>query len=132
MRAEGIFIAPLGADDAHRRHYNWDYDSSFNEVYSVILAEATTLEGFKEALRNGYTAAVERYEDAPEHVVAAYRMTKFVIFLLDTYFPFHDELCFEEGRLMKEAYLGDQEALALLASLRGRVKRYTDRFFGRA
>lgn len=131
LRAEGIFISPLGVDDAHRRNRRWDYDSSFNEAYSVILAESPTLEGFKEALKNGYTAAVERYEDAPEHVVATYRMTKFVIFLLDTYFPFHDELCFEEGRLMRDAYLGDEAANALLQQLHDRVKRYTDRFFGR-
>ncbi|MCR5042492.1 MAG: hypothetical protein K6C36_10400 [Clostridia bacterium] len=131
LRAEGIFISPLGADDAHRRNYNWDYESCFNRAYSVVLALSPTLEGFAEALSNGCTAAVESYENAPEHVVAGYRMTKYVLFLLDNYFPRHDELCFEEGRLMRDAYLGDDESLALLGRLSGRVKRFTDRFFGR-
>ena len=131
LRAEGIFISPLGADDAHRRHYKWDYDSSFNEVYSVIYAQSPTLEGFKEALHGGYTAAVETYELAPQHVTATYRLTKFTVFLLENYFPAHDELCFEEGRLMRDAYLGDPAAVTLLQTLNGRVKRYTDRFFGR-
>ncbi len=131
LRAEGIFISPLGADDAHRRNCRWDYESCFNEAWSVVYAETPTLEGFAEALRHGYTAAVECYENAPEHVVATYRMTKYTLFLLDQYFPRHDELCFEEGRLMREAYLGDGESKDLLARLSGRVKRFADRFFGR-
>ena len=131
MRTEGIFISPLGADDAHRRNYRWDYESCFNQVFSVVFAKENSLHGFAEALENGYTAAVETYENAPEHVIGTYRMTKFVIFLLDQYYPQHDELCFEEGRLMRDAYLGDKEASDLLQMLNGRVRRYTERFFGR-
>ncbi len=131
MRADGVYISPLGADDAHRRYFRWDYDSSFDRVYTVALMREPTLASFAGALKNGYTAAVETYDGAPEHVVGTYRMTKFTIFLLDTYYPVHDELCFEEGRLMRDAYLGDGEARELLVSLSGRVKRYTDRFFGR-
>ncbi len=131
MRADGIYISPLGADDAHRRYYRWDYDSSFNQAYSVILSRSCDLDGFSEAVKNGYTAAVECYENAPEHVTATYRITKYVLFLLDNYYPGHDELCFEEGRLMRDAYLGDGEATNLLGTLSGRVARYTDRFFGR-
>ena len=131
MRAEGIYISPLGADDAHRRNYRWDYDSSFNEVFSVIYTKEATQQGFSEALRAGYTAAVESYEKAPQHVIGTYRLTKYTIFLLDEYFPAHDELCFEEGRLMHESRLGYDEAKSLLPLLLGRVKRYTNRFFGR-
>lgn len=131
LRAEGIYISPLGADDAHRRNFRWDYDSSFNEAYSVIFAKDDSFAGFAEALKNGYTAAVEGYENAPAHVIATYRFTKYTVFLLETFFPFHDALCFEEGRLMREAYLGDEAASAALLSLSGRVRRFTNRFFGR-
>ena len=130
LRAEGIFIAPLGADDAHRRNARWDYECCFNRVYTVALLREASVNGFLETLRGGYTAAVESYENAPEHVTATYRMTKYVIFLLDQYFPAHDDLCFEEGRLMREAYLGDETAKRLLGQLGGRVRRYTERFFG--
>ena len=131
LRAEGIFISPLGADDAHRRNHRWDYECSFNQVYSVVFMQTASLAGFAQALRGGYSAAVERYEDAPEHVAATYRLTKYVCFLLDQYFPFHDELCFEEGRLMRAAFLGDGEAKTQLMRLNGRVKRFNDLFFGR-
>lgn len=131
LRAEGIYISPLGADDAHRRMFAWDYDSSFNEVCSVVFALDPSFAGFVQAVRGGYTAAVESYENAPEHVTATYRLTKYTLFLLERYFPRHDDLCFEEGVLMRDAYLGDGEALRSLERMNGRVKRYTDRFFGR-
>ena len=131
LRADGIYIPPLGADDAHRRNFRWDYDSSFNEAYSVIFAKDDSFGGFAEAVKNGYTAAVESYENAPAHVIATYRFTKYTVFLMETFFPLHDALCFEEGRLMREAYLGDGQALDALRMLSGRVRRFTDRFFGR-
>ncbi len=132
LRAEGIYISPLGVDDAHRRNFNWDYDSSFNEAYTLIFAKDASFAGFAEAVKSGYTAAVEGYEKAPLHVIATYRFTKYAVFLLEQYFPQHDELCFEEGRLMRDAYLGDEEAKALLRRLSGRARRFADRFFGRA
>ncbi|MBP3323923.1 MAG: hypothetical protein J6M16_06990 [Clostridia bacterium] len=131
LRAEGINITPLGCDDAHRRYYKWDYECCFNGVFTIIYSKTPDFEGFKEAVKGGYSVAVDNYDGAPDHVVGTYRLTKFAIFLLSEYFPIHDELCFEESRLMKEAYLGDGEAIKLLSFINGRVKRFTDKFFGR-
>ncbi len=131
MRAEGVFIAPVGVDDAHRRNYRWNYGCDFNKAYTVIFAKDPSFEGFKEAIRGGYSAAVESYGNAPEHVVATYRLTNFTQFLLQEYYPFHDELCFEEGCRIKDAYLGDEYSLEVLKLLNGRVKKFTDMFFGR-
>ena len=131
LRAEGIYISPLGVDDAHRRYFNWDYECSFNEVYTVAFVKEKSLEGLKEAFVNGYTSAVESYENAPEHVVATYRLTKFTLFLLENYFPYHDELCFTEGHYLKEAYLGDENAVKMLRLLKGQTKSFYNKFFGK-
>ncbi|MBQ7638249.1 MAG: PHP domain-containing protein [Clostridia bacterium] len=131
LRSEGIYISPLGADDAHRRYHRWDYECSFNEVYSIAFLKEKSLEGFKEALKSGFTCAVESYQAASERVTATYRLTKYALFLLDRYFPLHDELCFEEGRLMRDAYLGDENAVSMLKSISGRIERLNKRFFGR-
>ncbi len=131
MRAEGIDIAPVGVDDAHRRYFNWDYECGFNEVYTVAFVREKTLSGLKEAFAGRYSAAVESYEDAPEHVVGTYRLTKFTLFLLENYFPFHDELCFIEGHFLKEAYLGDENALRMLSLLKGQTAEYYGKFFGK-
>ena len=131
LRAEGIFITPVGADDAHRRVFPWSYDSSFNEAYTLIFAQDASFDGFAEAVRGGYAAAVESYEDAPEHVTATYRLTKYALFLLDEYFPDHDRLCFTEGSLMRDCFLGEPGARESLAEAVTRTKRWVDRFFGR-
>ena len=131
LRAEGIFIAPIGADDAHRRVFPWNYDSSFNEAFTLIFAKDSSFEGFAEAVRNGYSAAVESYEGAPEHVIATYRLTKYALFLLDEFFPEHDTLCFEEGALMRRCFLEEPGAKERLADAVRSTARWTARFFGR-
>lgn len=131
LRAQGIFIPIVGVDDAHRRIYSWNYDSSFNKVYTVIFAKDPSFAGFADAIRNGYSVAVDNYNQGVNtRVDGTYRLVKFTIFLLDQYFPTHDDLCFEEGCLMKRAYLGDKDALEGLGRIHGRVEKYRKMFFG--
>ena len=56
-------------------------------------------------------------------------MMKYGWFLLTNYFPLHDELCFEEGRLMKAYACGDEEAGAELTRISGRVQRLREKYF---
>ena len=131
LRAQGLYMTPVGCDDAHRRSQKWNYECCFNRVCTVIFAKDPSLAGFQEAIRSGFSVAVENYDDAPSHVAGTYRLTKYTLFLLEEFFPLHDELCFEEGCRIKDAYLGDVESRAVLELIYGRVKRYCDRFFGR-
>ena len=59
-----------------------------------------------------------------------YRYVKYARYLLENYFPRYNELCFEQGRLMKEWACGDEDALATLKSLQGRTDTFANRFFG--
>ncbi len=131
MRADGLFIPVVGCDDAHRRSFHWTYTCDFNQAYTILFAKDPSFAGFADAVRNGYTTAVECYGDAPNHAVGTYRLTMFTQFLLKEYYPLHDELCFEEGCRIREAYLGDADSMKVLELLNGRVKRFTDEFFGR-
>jgi len=133
LRVRGIFIPIVGCDDAHRRIYPWNYDSSFNKVYTIIFANEPGFSGFADAIRNGYSVAVDNYDQGPTiRVDGTYRLVKYAIFLLDQYFPHHDDLCFEEGVLMRRAYLGDETALQSLKQIHGRVACFRKRFFGQA
>ena len=131
LRAQGLFIPVVGADDAHRRNYNWDYGSDFNKAFTVVFAKDNSFEGFCEAIRGGYSVAVSHRAGSAGEVTGTYRLTKYAIFLLEYYFPFHDELCFEEGRAIKEAYLGSEDDLGVLKLINGRVGKYTSAFMGR-
>ena len=62
------------------------------------------------------------------------RLVRYCWFLLSFYFPGHDALCAEEGRLMKQYAVGTEEekreALALLGAIHGRVRRHMEKNFG--
>jgi hypothetical protein len=53
-----------------------------------------------------------------------------MLFLLTEYFPLHDELCVEEGRLMKEYAGGDKKALEMLSLLQGRTAALMKKCWG--
>lgn len=131
LRAEGLFLPVVGVDDAHRRNFAWNYGNDFNMAYTIIFAKDRSFEGFAEAIRNGYSVAISHRSGLVGDVVGTYRLTKFTIFLLENYFPTHDELCFEEGRALAAAYLGSEEDRQILSLLNGRIGRFTDKFFGR-
>lgn len=131
LRSQGLFIPVVGADDAHRRNFPLNYSGDFNRCCTIIFAKDTSFDGFAEAVKNGYSVAVENYTDiGAEHVIGTYRLTMYALFLLEQYFPFHDELCFEEGCRIKDAYLGDEESMKILELIKGRVERYRKCFFG--
>ena len=51
-----------------------------------------------------------------------FRLARYASFLLENYFELHDELCYEEGRLMKEyCTLGSEESRAGLEAAHGRT-----------
>ena len=131
LRAEGMKISLVGVDDSHFRNFPISYPGDFNHAYTILFSADPSFEGFAEAIKGEYSVAVESYGDAPEHVVGTYRLTKYALFLLEQYYPFHDELCFEEGCRIKDAYLGDEDSIEILQKLHGRVKKFTDKFFGR-
>ena len=60
-------------------------------------------------------------------------MGRYACFLLKEYFPLHDELCIEEGRLMKQYATGTPDekadALRVLEVLCGRVKKQREKYF---
>ena len=66
-------------------------------------------------------------------LVGENRLVRYGCFLLKNYFPLHDELCAEEGRLMKQYVTGTPEeregAAATLRAIHGRMKRLREKVF---
>ena len=67
-------------------------------------------------------------------MVGESRLIRYGCFLLKYYFPIHDELCFEEGRLMKVAVTGTDEekadAVKMLSAMNGRMAKLREKYFG--
>ena len=62
-----------------------------------------------------------------------YVYVRYGCFLLKNYFPIHDDACFEEGRLMKQAIYGTedekQDAVNTLTVMNGRMKKMLKKYF---
>ncbi|GHT98186.1 hypothetical protein FACS1894142_4180 [Spirochaetia bacterium] len=127
IRAEGCFIPPLGCSDSHGTvNAEW-----FELAKTVVLAESCEQDALFEAIRAGRTVALEQYHGEPRpRLYGLHRYVNYVLFLLEEYFPLHDELCFEEGRLMKDFICGDTTAVEKLGRLQGRCGTLMKKYWG--
>lgn len=118
--AAGRPIPIVAGSDAHKTVN----DYAFGNYFTVVFSPSLEKEDIIESIRNGYSVAVNRIGENRSRILGPLRLVKLVQFLLCEYFPLHDELCFEEGRLMKDYVCGDRRASELLSLLRGRTPAY--------
>ena len=124
-RAKGMKIPIVGASDSHSTNKaGW-----FKWMYTIVFSRDSELESIQDAVRSMHSVAVEHYDGEAFRVYGPFRLVKYADFLLNEYFPLHDELCFEEGRLMKDYICGDSKALELLQKMKGRTAALMERYF---
>lgn len=123
--ASGYKIPIVGSSDSHGTA-NRDL---FNEQKTIVLAHGNTRDDIIEAVKNCYSVPVEEYQGEPPHFYGDYRMVSYAIFLNRNYFPLHDEICYEEGRLMREFIAGDENAREQLAQKSGQTTEMMEKYF---
>ncbi|NLJ66580.1 MAG: hypothetical protein GX340_04610 [Clostridiales bacterium] len=124
-RARGKDMPIVGVSDAH----GCDTGELFGWYYTVVLSPDLELSNLIEGIKGLKSVAVEALPGNPVRVYGPYRLVKYVLFLIREVFPIHDELCYEEGRLMLEHIAGNESAAKILAEYRGRVAKRMDRFW---
>ncbi|MBR5771625.1 MAG: hypothetical protein IKY00_00275, partial [Clostridia bacterium] len=84
------------------------------------------------AIKDYYSVAIDTINE-DFRLVGDRRLCKYSTFLLKYYFPLHDDICREEGRLMKQYATGTaeekEEALKVLALIAGRVDNHRKKYF---
>lgn len=126
MRKEGHAVPVVGSSDSHGTvNSEW-----FGLSKMIVLAEGCSRESLIDAVKKRQTAVLEQYggEKSPR-VYGENRTVEYALFLLQEYMPLHDELCFEEGRLMKEYACGNEEAGRLLAQIGKRTEALSDKYW---
>ena len=124
MRAKGVDFPVVGSTDSHSCYNN---PAGF-VASTLVFARENTRAELVEAVRAGRTVALDTLA-TPTQVVGTFRLQKYADFLLDYFFPLHDELCFEEGRLMKDYATGDRDAAETLLHIHGRMRRQREKYF---
>jgi hypothetical protein len=119
LRAEGRTVPIVGSADCHGTEGNGG-GGWFGISSMMVLAESCEREPIFSAVRDRRVVVMEKYSgETMPRLYGEYRYVPYVLFLLDEYFPLHDELCVEEGRLMKEYSAGAKTALPALTALHG-------------
>ncbi len=128
-RARGNRFPVVGSTDSHSSL------PSYEEAYiaaTIIFAPENERRSLIAAVKDFYCVAVDTIS-AEFRLVGENRFIRYGCFLLKEYFPLHDELCWEEGRLMKQFAAGTpqekEEALALLGAICGRVQKQREKYF---
>jgi predicted metal-dependent phosphoesterase TrpH len=108
-----------------------DSEHGYFEFFTIVFAPSNDKDAIIAAIRGGRCVAVDHYRGETPRVYGDFRMVAYALFLMSEYFPLHEDICVEEGRVMREyATVGDHESLSDLRRLHGRVGRLWTRYFG--
>lgn len=128
-RAKGRNYPVVGSTDSHNSY------ESYEEALicsTIVFSPENERKALIQSIKDYYSIAVDTISEE-FRLVGDYRLGRYACFLLKEYFPLHDELCIEEGRLMKQYATGTPDekadALRVLEVLCGRVKKQREKYF---
>lgn len=121
-KSRGYRIPVVGISDSHGNEY---YDT-FGRYYTICFAASPEFSDLIKAIKEEMSVAVETPAGGLARAYGPFRLVAYTHFLLRHVLPLHDEMCFEEGRLMIEWAGGREDVLDRLKLLQGQVQRYYD------
>lgn len=128
-RENGNRFPVVGLSDSHGVDLDPERERLAGWYSTLVLAESDEFPALAAAIRAGRSVAVEQVGSGIPRVFGEFRLVKYLSFLLESYFPYHDRLCAEEGMLMTDALGGDPAAKSALEAVAGRVAEYRRRCF---
>ena len=93
----------VGSTDSHgstASNRNWDICST------IVFAKDNTRKGILDAVKEKYSVAVDTISKE-YRLVGEYRLQKYAAFLMERYFPIHDQQTLVDGELMYQYVVGN-------------------------
>lgn len=126
-RAKGNNIPVVGVSDSHgcvnRDLFGWYYTI----VFSPELKQEIIIKSIKEL----YSVAVEAIPGESPRAYGDFRLVKYALYLMREIFPDHDEICFDEGKLMLRYLEGNSNTADLIEKQKGRVPSLYDKLWAK-
>ena len=120
LRADGYKIPVVGSTDAHSTLTN-----THKIRYTIIFGDDVI-----DSIADFYSVAVEALNGENQRVYGTYRLSAYAHFLIQNYFPVHDELCAVSGALMEQYLIYSQTCKEAIEQAENAVERYRKDFFG--
>lgn len=128
-RAKGINYPIVGSTDSHS-----SLRSNRNAFIcsTIVFAQENEKDCLIKSIKDFYSVAIDTIS-TEFRVVGSNRLARYVTFLLKNYFPLHDELCFEEGRAMRQYSCGPLEekekSIKILDHIGNRLDDHRKKYF---
>lgn len=123
-RIKGRVYPIVGSTDSHS-----SFDNNSSHVSStIVFAEKNDRTHIIDAIKSFYSVAVDSRSHEWRYV-GDLRLVKYACFLEKEFFPLHDDLCYEEGRAMKDYICGVSGAAEILKCISGRVQKQREKYF---
>lgn len=123
LTAEGCDIPIVASTDSHTVS-----EHKHTQYATVVFAGD---DGVLGAVSEKYSVAVEKLVNENARVWGALRLASYTHFLLENYFPVHDDLCNVSGTLMCGYIKGDESLREDILRAEERIKKFKKEFFGR-
>ena len=126
MKAKGYDYPVVGSTDSH----NSSAENNRNSLIcsTIVFATENTREGLISAIKDKYSVAVDTIS-TEYRLVGDFRWIRYGAFLMENYFPIHDEACRAEGYFLCRHFAGDQQATAVLAAMKGQMPKMQKKYF---
>ena len=126
MKEKGIDHPVVGSTDSH----NSSAENNRNSLIcsTIVFAKENTREGLISAIKDKYSVAVDTIS-TEYRLVGDFRWIRYGAFLMENYFPIHDEACRAEGYFLRRHFAGDAQATAVLAALKGQLPAMQKKYF---
>ena len=122
-REKGRKYPVVGSTDSHGSVHNVHKLTA----KTMVFARKNEREALIAAIKEFYSVAIDTVGE--DKFIGEFRLVKYACFLMRNYFPLHDELCYEEGRAMKDYACGDEKARKILETLSGRTEALRKKTF---
>lgn len=128
-KAAGINYPIVGSTDSHS-----SYPSNRNAFIcsTMVFSKLNERAELIKSIKDYYSVAIDTINE-DFRLVGSRRLVKYTTFLLKNYFPLHDEICKEEGRLMRQYVIGTDEEKAeakeALKLIGNRVEKHHKKYF---
>ncbi|HBL40514.1 MAG TPA: hypothetical protein DDY98_02665 [Ruminococcaceae bacterium] len=122
--AKGRKYPVVGSTDSHSSINN----RNARICSTIVFAPENTREALIASVNDSYSVAVDTIS-TEYRLVGDFRLVRYANFIYNNFLPLHDELCYEEGRLMREYACGDEDAARVLKAICGRMKKQREKYF---
>ncbi len=127
-RARGNNYPIVGSTDSHNSHETYDQGRICS---TIVFSPENERKALINSIKDYYSVAVDTISKE-FRLVGDSRLVRYSCFLIQNYFPRHDEVCREEGRLMKICATGTpderEDAIKTLEVMNGRVNKMMKKY----